>query len=171
MKSIATPVLTQIGNQPLYSAEIPMELEMYMFSFPSLVFRIEYSPGQFVYQWMVDIMFVDEMRITDYLLDLSSFNEGSQLNVAFAFVSQEMGLSPYSGSMEVVVPGTKCIYFILLCVGDSKALRVLYSPYSTVFEWPVMYGQTARPHLLQNSTDKQSLLYQAFQVKLRELRT
>ena len=111
---MAPPVLTQIGNQLLYSVEIPMELEIYMFSFPSLVFRIEYSPGQFVYQWMVDIMIVDGIRIADHLLDLGSFTGGSQLNISFAFVSQEMGLSPYSGPVEVVVPGTKCVHKVLL---------------------------------------------------------
>ena len=85
-----------------------------MFSFSSLVFRIEYSPGQFVYQWMVDVMLVDGIRITDHLLDLSSFTGGSQLNISFAFVTQEMGLSPYSGPVEVVVPGTKCVHKVLL---------------------------------------------------------
>ena len=46
---------------------------------------------------------------------------------------------------------------IVLCVGDSKAPPVLYSPYSTVFEWPVMYGQTARPHPSQYGTARPTI--------------
>ena len=99
MKPMAPPVLTQIGNQPLYDVEFPMELEIYMFSFPSFVFQIEYSPGQFVYHWMVDIMFVDGITINDYLLDLTSYSRVNELRVSYAFVSQEMGVSPYSDSV------------------------------------------------------------------------
>ena len=101
MKPIAPPLLTWVGNKPFYSVEYPLELEMNMFSFPSIVFRIEYSPGQFVYQWMVHIEFVNGLTISDYLLDLSSFPEGSRLNVSYGFVTQELGLSPYSDPVEV----------------------------------------------------------------------
>ena len=109
MKPMAPLVLTQFGNERLYDVEIPMELEIYMFSFPSFVFQIEYSPGQFVYQWMVDIMITNEITINNYLLDLSSFSGVNQLRVSYAFVSQEMGVSPYSDS---VVPSTHTQYKI-----------------------------------------------------------
>ena len=106
---MAPPVLTQIGNERLYDVEFPMELEINMFSFPSFVFRIEYSPGQFVYQWMVDVMITNEITINDYLLDLSSFSGVNQLRVSYAFVSQEMGVSPYS---DAVVPSMYTHYTI-----------------------------------------------------------
>ena len=99
MKPIAPPVLTRLGNQLFYNVEIPMELEMNMFSVPSIVFIIEYSPGQFVYQWMVDIAIMKEITITDYLLDLRNFRGQRRLSVSYAFATQELGLSPYSDSV------------------------------------------------------------------------
>ena len=101
------PVLTQVPAQPVYDVELPMDLEMNMFNNPSFVFRIEHAPGQFVYQWMADIAILDEITITDYLLDLSSFPIGSRVNVSFAYVSSEMGLSSYSDPVQVV-PGMGC---------------------------------------------------------------
>ena len=63
---------------------------------------------------------------------------------------------------------TRCIIYwiIVLCVGDSKAPPVLYSPYSTVFEWPVMYGQTARPHPSQYSHDMANNTHKAYFTRL-----
>ena len=106
-KPMDPPVLTQ-PNQAVYDVELPMDLEMYMFNNPSFVFRIEHAPGQFVYQWMVDIAILDEITITDYLLDLSSFPGGSSISVSFAYVSSEMGLSSYSDPVQVVLPGMGC---------------------------------------------------------------
>ena len=117
------PVLTQVPNQAVYDVELPMDLEMYMFNNPSFVFRIEHAPEQFVYQWMVDIAILDEITITDYLLDLSSFPGSSRVNVSFAYVSSEMGLSLYSDPVQVVLPGMGCPFNycmmtpIVLCRG------------------------------------------------------
>ena len=106
-KPMDPPVLTQVPGQPVYDVELPMDLEMYMSNNPSFVFQIEHTPGQFVYQWTVDIAILDEITITDYLLDLSTFPSGSRVNVSFAYVSSEMGLSSYSDSVQVV-PGMGC---------------------------------------------------------------
>ena len=57
---------------------------------------------------MADIAILDKITITDYLLDLSTFPIGSRVNVSFAYVSSEMGLSSYSDSVQVVVPGMGC---------------------------------------------------------------
>ena len=107
-KPMDPPVLTQVPGQPVYDVELPMDLEMYMFNNPSFVFQIKHAPGQFVYQWTVDIAILNEITITDYLLDLSSFPSGSRVNVSFAYVSSEMGLSSYSDPVQVVVPGMGC---------------------------------------------------------------
>ena len=87
------PELIRLNNQELYEAAIPSELEI--FRNPSLLFRIETQPGEYVYQWMVDINYeVPDITIMEYLLDLSTF-VGRTVNVSLAFVT-EAGLSEYS---------------------------------------------------------------------------
>ena len=104
-------MLEQLNDdQVLYNVEFPMELEMFMFNNPSLLFRIEHGPGEFAYHWMVDVIiesFTDIMVI-DFLLDLSSF-AGGRLNISFAYVTEESGLSPYSDPTAIQLPGmTTC---------------------------------------------------------------
>ena len=94
-----------MNDQALYSVEIPMELEMH--HNPSIIFRIEHNPGEFVYHWMVDVTIVSvrDIIITDFLLDLSSLPGGSSLNASFAYVTEESGISPYSDPTPVQLPG------------------------------------------------------------------
>ena len=94
-----------MSNTPLFDVEIPLELEMY--ENPSVLFRIEYRPGTFVYQWMVDFMMPTPMvtTIADFVVDLSRFPGGSRINVSFAYVTEESGLSPYSDPTDVQLPG------------------------------------------------------------------
>ena len=103
---MAAPELTQMP-QNIYDVSIPSELEMLTSDSSSLVFRIEDSsqPGEFIYQWMVDVMFdLPEITMVDYLLDLASYG-GRSLNISYAFAT-DMGLSEYSESATVQVPGT-----------------------------------------------------------------
>ena len=106
----APPVLTSMSNTTLFNVEIPMELESY--ENPSVLFRIEYHPETFVYQWMVDFMMPSPMvtTIADFVVDLSSFQEGSTLNLSFAYVTEESGLSPYSDPTVIQLLG------MILCI-------------------------------------------------------
>lgn len=101
------PVLTSPNNISVYNVEFPMELEMNMYQNPSLLFRIEHSPGQFVYQWMLDIVINNsrDILIDDFMLDLSSYPTESSVNVSFAYVTSEFGLSPYSDPVTIQIPG------------------------------------------------------------------
>ena len=107
-KPSETPVLDQLNDdQALYNVEFPVELEMFMFKNPSLLFRIEHGPGEFAYHWMVDVIIESfrDIMIVDFVLDLSSFEGGSGLNVSFAYVTEESGLSPYSDPTAIQLPG------------------------------------------------------------------
>ena len=91
----------------IYDVSIPSELEMLTSGSSSLVFRIEDSsqPGEYVYQWMVDVMFdLPEITMMEYLLDLASYS-GRSLNILYAFATDN-GLSEYSESVTLQVPGT-----------------------------------------------------------------
>ena len=72
----------------------------------------------------------------------------------FVWVWINVFLNRSPGAQELLVSCYKPLIkpLIVLCVGDSKAPPVLYSTYKTVFEWPVLYGQTARPYPSQYST-------------------
>ena len=99
------PQLTRM-TQNVYDVSIPSELEMLTSGSSSLVFRIEDSsqPGEFVYQWMVDVMFdLPEITMVEYLLDLASYS-GWNLTIAYAFATDN-GLSEYSEPAIVQVPG------------------------------------------------------------------
>jgi hypothetical protein len=95
-----------MSGTPLFDVEIPMELEM--FENPSVVFQIEYRPGVFVYQWMVDVIMTSftEITIADFLLDLTSLTAERRLNVSFAYVTEESGLSTFSDHTEIQLSGT-----------------------------------------------------------------
>ena len=101
-------MLEQLNDdQVLYNVEFPMELEMFMFNNPSLLIQIEHGPGEFAYHWMVDVIIesTTDIMVVDFLLDLSSFAGGSRLNVSFAYVTEESGLSPYSDPAAIQLPG------------------------------------------------------------------
>ena len=102
---MAAPELTRMA-QGIYDVSIPSELEILTSGSSSLVFRIEDSsqPGEYIYQWMVDVMFdLPEIIMVEYLLDLASYN-GQSLNIAYAFATDN-GLSEYSELTMVQVPG------------------------------------------------------------------
>ena len=91
--------------EEVYDVIIPSELETFASEYPSLVFRIETQPGQYTYQWMVNIdtTFVDA-TITDYILDLVSFT-GHTISVSFAYAILN-GFSEYS---EAIILGDLAI--------------------------------------------------------------
>ena len=97
-----TLVLTQVvDNQQIYDVGIPIEIELQVYDNPSLLFRIEdqSQPGEYVYQWMVDVVFdLPEIRMMEYLLNLNTFI-GRTVNIAYAFAT-ELGLSEYSDTVE-----------------------------------------------------------------------
>ena len=80
----------------VYNVEIPRELQMdYSSEPPSLVFRIETQPGEYIYQWMVNIdTNFPDATITDYIVDLVSFT-GRTIKVSFAYATLN-GFSEYS---------------------------------------------------------------------------
>ena len=43
--------------------------------------------------------------IADFVVDLSRFPGGSRINVSFAYVTEESGLSPYSDPTGIQPPG------------------------------------------------------------------
>ena len=98
-----TLVLTQVvDNQQIYDVGIPIEIELQVYDNPSLLFRIEdqSQPGEYVYQWMVDVMFdLPEITMMEYLLNLNTFI-GRRVNIAYAFAT-EQGLSEYSDTVEL----------------------------------------------------------------------
>ena len=99
---LTAPELTQVGSQQIYDVNMPDELQI--FSNPSLVFRIEdqLQPGEYVYQWMVDVMFeLPTVTMMEHMLDLSSYI-GQTVNVSYAFATS-MGLSEYSEAVEIHV--------------------------------------------------------------------
>ena len=97
------PVLTQVvDNQQIYDVDIPIEMELQVYDNPSLVFRIkdQSQPGEYVYQWMVDVVFdLPDITMMEYLLNMSTFL-GRRVNIAYAFAT-EQGLSEYSDTVEL----------------------------------------------------------------------
>ena len=91
---------------PLYDVILPDELDMYMDGYPSLLYRLEdqSKPGEYVYQWMVDVTFaLPNITMMEYMLDLSSYS-GLSLNIAYAFVTNT-SVSNFSDTAEVHIPG------------------------------------------------------------------
>ena len=90
----------------LYDVILPDELDMYMDEYPSLLFRLEdqSKPGEYVYQWMLDVTFaLPNVIMMEYMLDLSSYS-GLSLNIAYAFVTNT-SVSNFSDTAEVHIPG------------------------------------------------------------------
>ena len=101
---MSAPELMPLGSRHMYGFVIPEELELFESVHPSLVFRIEdqSQPGEYVYQWMVDVIFdLPTVTIVDYILDLSSYI-GQTVNVSYAFATNT-GFSEYSESVEMRV--------------------------------------------------------------------
>ena len=97
------PELDKVTNR-LYDVIVPDELGMD--GYPSLLFRLEdqSKPGEYVYQWMVDVTFaLPNITMMEYMLDLSSYS-GLSLNIAYAFVTNT-SVSNFSDTAEVHVPG------------------------------------------------------------------
>ena len=92
-----------MNSQGIYDVSIPSERDMFMEDKPSLVYRIETQPGQYVYQWKVEIDYgLPAVILTEFLLDLSAFI-GTSVNVSFAYATLS-GLSAYSDPTEIVSP-------------------------------------------------------------------
>ena len=106
-KPMNVPVLTRtMDHQEFYDISIPIEIELQVYDNPSLLFRIEDQsrPGEYVYQWMVDVIFnLPEITMVEYLLNLNTFI-GRRVNISYAFAT-ENGLSEYSEPAEVQVSG------------------------------------------------------------------
>ena len=103
-----------IATQNIYIVDISDDHELIMFSNPSLVFRIEAQsqPGDYVYQWMVDVEFDrPTVNLMEFTLDLNLYS-GQSVNVAYAFAT-DMGLSQYSAATVIDVPGIPYDYCTL----------------------------------------------------------
>ena len=106
-KPLNPPVLTRLmDNQEIYDIGNLSEIETELYDNPSLLFQIEdqSQPGEYVYQWMMDVVFdLPEITVVEYILNLNTFT-GRSLNIAYAFAT-DMGLSEYSESAIVDVLG------------------------------------------------------------------
>ena len=105
MAPLSGPDLVRISGELHYEVAIPEELGL--FDTPSLVFRIEdqSSPGDYVYQWMVDVQFdLPLVRLNPPVVDLTAYSCRT-INVSYAFATT-MGLSEYSTATVIDVPGT-----------------------------------------------------------------
>ena len=103
-----------IATQNIYTVVISDDLELIMFSNPSLVFRIEAQsqPGDYVYQWMVDVEFDrPTVNLMEFTLDLTLYS-GQSVNVAYAFAT-DVGISQYSAATVIDVPGIPYDYYTL----------------------------------------------------------
>ena len=84
----------------IYDVSIPSELDPFLEDKPSLVYRIETQPGQYVYQWKVEIDFgLPVVNLTEFLIDLKPYS-GTTVNVSFAYATLS-GLSAYSDPTEI----------------------------------------------------------------------
>ena len=90
----------------MYEAAPPMEAST--FDKSSLVFRVEdqSSPGDHVYQWMVNVQFNDGSNNSiaeSLLVDLTPYSCRT-VNVSYA-IATDMGVSEYSPAAMIQVPG------------------------------------------------------------------
>ena len=102
---LSGPDLVRINQTLTYEVAIPEELGL--FDAPSLVFRIEdqSSPGDYVYQWMVDVQFdLPSVSLNPPVVDLTAYSCRT-VSVSYAFATT-MGLSEYSTATVINVPGT-----------------------------------------------------------------
>jgi len=105
MAPLSGPELIRIRGTFTYEVAIPGELGL--FDTPSLVFRIEdqSSPGDYVYQWMVDVHFdFPSVSLNPPVVDLTAYSCRT-VSVSYAFATT-MGLSEYSTATVIDVPGT-----------------------------------------------------------------
>ena len=105
MAPLSGPDLVRISGELTYEVAIPEELGL--FDTPSLVFRIEdqSSPGDYVYQWMVDVQFDrSSVSLNPLVVDLTAYSCRT-VSVSYAFATT-MGLSEYSTATVIDVPGT-----------------------------------------------------------------
>ena len=98
--------LERIYGTFVYEAAPPMEASM--FDKSSLVFRVEdqSSPGDHVYQWMVNVQFNDDSNNSiaeSLLVDLTPYSCRT-VNVSYA-IATDMGMSEYSPATVIQVPG------------------------------------------------------------------
>ena len=116
----------------MYAVVIPEELELFESVHPSLVFRIEdvSQPGEYVYQWMVDIIFdLPTVTMVEYILDLSSYI-GQTLNVSYAFATNT-SFSEYSESVEIRVSAAALVSpfdsgHLLVTESEDEAVKTAY---------------------------------------------
>ena len=106
MAPLSGPDLVRIRGTLTYEVAIPEEFSI--FDTPSLVFRIEdqSSPGDYVYQWMVDVQFFNHylVSLNPSVVDLTAYSCRT-INVSYAFATT-IGLSEYSAATVIDVPGT-----------------------------------------------------------------
>ena len=105
MAPLSGPDLVRINQTLTYEVAIPEELGL--FDTPSLVFRIEdqSSPGDYVYQWMVDVHFdLPSVSLNPLVVNLTAYSCRT-VSVSYAFATT-MGLSEYSTATVIDVPGT-----------------------------------------------------------------
>ena len=116
----------------MYDVVKPEELELFESEHPSLVFRIEdqSQPGEYVYQWMVDVIFeLPTVTMMEYMLDLSSYI-GQTVNVSYAFATI-MSFSEYSESVEIRVGVTGLVSpsdsgHLLVTESEDEAVKTAY---------------------------------------------
>ena len=116
----------------MYDVFIPEELELFKSEHPSLVFRIEdqSQPGEYVYQWMVDVIFeLPIVTMVEYMLDLSSYIRQT-VNVSYAFATN-MSFSEYSESVEIHVSVTGLVSpsdsgHLLVTESEEEAVKTAY---------------------------------------------
>ena len=107
---LSGPDLVRISKELTYEVAIPEELGL--FDAPSLVFRIEdqSSPGDYVYQWMVDVQFdLPSVSLNPPVVNLTAYSCRT-VSVSYAFATTmgllAIGLSEYSTATVIDVPGT-----------------------------------------------------------------
>ena len=129
---LSTPELMPMGSWHMYAVVIPEELEMFKSEHPSLVFRIEdmSQPGEYMYQWMVDVIFdLPTVTVVEYTLDLSSYI-GQTVNVSYAFATNA-SFSEYSKSVEIRVGVAALVSpsdsgHLLVTESEDEAVKTAY---------------------------------------------
>ena len=106
---LSGPDLVRISEELTYEVAIPEEVSM--FDTLSLVFQIEdqSSPGDYVYQWMVDVLFDTSVSLNPLVVNLTAYSCRT-VSVSYAFVAtmglSTIGLSEYSTATVIDVPGS-----------------------------------------------------------------
>ena len=123
--------LQRISRTFLYEAAPPMEASM--FDKSSLVFRVEdhSSPGNYVYQWMVNVQFNNSNNNTvaeSFVVDLTPYSCRT-VNVSYAIAS-DMGVSRYSPAAVIQVPGKisyNSVFHDLTIINLIQEMRIFFS--------------------------------------------